>query len=178
MDAPRLRLAAAPTLCDATSVGGDPVRVLLADGHAQMRRNLRLLLDDEEGVEVVAEADDLASVVRHVHEQEPQVLVLDLGIAGGSRSGAIGELRRRAPESQIVVVTMNENPVFAERALAAGAIGFVSKDLSDEELPKAIRLAAHGEQYVSPRVAPQPKGVHAVVSPNTLTASGRGLLKP
>lgn len=135
------------------SVEPDVIRVLLADDHALMRRALRLLLDQEQDIEVVAEADDLTSVVRYVAEHRPRAVALDLGITDGSTSKAIRMLRVRAPQTQIVIVTMEENPVFAQRALDAGAIGFVSKDLADEELPEALRRAARDEQYVSPRIS-------------------------
>jgi two-component system response regulator NreC len=130
-----------------------PIRVVLADDHAMMRRSLRLLMDDEEDVEVVAEADDLVAVARHVRGHEPHVLVLDLGMPGGSTIETIGRLRERSPDTQIVVMTMEENPVFAQRAFAAGALGFVAKDRADSELPQAVRAAACGEEFVSPRVA-------------------------
>jgi two-component system, NarL family, response regulator NreC len=155
MDVPHLRLA--PALADADGLAADrrdeSIRVVLADDHAHMRRSLRLVLDAEDDLEVVAEANDLASVVRHVDDQRPRVLVLDLGMVGESGMEAVRRLRERAPETQIVVVTMEENPRFAQRALADGAVGFVVKELADEQLPDAIRLAAHGERYVSPRVA-------------------------
>lgn len=126
---------------------------MLADDHALMRRSLRLLLNGEDGMEVIAEADDLAAVTRHVQGHEPHVLVLDLSMPDGSSIDAIGRLREQAPDTQIVVMTMDDNPVFAQRAFAAGAVGFVAKDLADGELPQAIRGAARGEEFVSPRTA-------------------------
>ncbi len=101
------------------------LRVVLADGHSLMRRGLRLLLDGEDEVEVIAEAVDLASAVRLVHSHRPHVLVLDLGMSDGSSIERISELRERVPETQIVVLTMDDSPVFAQRALAAGSLGFV-----------------------------------------------------
>ena len=71
--------------------------MVLADDHALMRRRLRLLLDGEQGVEVIAEADDLAAVARHVRRHEPHVLVLDLSMPDGSSIEAIGQLRERRP---------------------------------------------------------------------------------
>jgi len=134
--------AAAPSL----------IRIILADDHALMRRSLRLLLDSEPDLEVIAEADDLTLVVRHVQGQRPNVLVLDLRMPGGSSVDAIRHLRAQVPSTQVVVLTMDDNPVFAQQALSAGALGFVVKDLADEELPKAVRAAAMGEEWVSPRV--------------------------
>jgi two-component system response regulator NreC len=126
--------------------------VVLADDHALMRRSLRWLLDREVGVEVVGEADDLTMVMRHVHDRRPHVLVLDLSMPGGSSIDAITRLREEVPSTEIVVLTMEDSPGFAQQALDAGAIGFVLKDFADVELNRAVRAAARGGQYVSPRV--------------------------
>jgi two-component system response regulator NreC len=165
----RLHLAPAPSM---TSSGMAPerIRVVLADDHALMRRSLRLLLDNEEGVEVIAEADDLRSVMRHVHGHLPHVLVLDLGMPNGSSIEAIRRLREQAPSTEIVVLTMEDSPVFAREALDAGAIGFVLKDFADTELPQAVRSAARGEQYFSQRVAARLESLRRSVSDNELTA--------
>jgi len=79
--------------------------------------------------------------------------VLDLRMSGASSIDTIRTLGDRAPETKIVVLTMEESPVFAQHALAAGAAAVVSKDRADEELPEAVRMASRGETYVSPRVA-------------------------
>ncbi|MHB8490752.1 MAG: response regulator [Solirubrobacteraceae bacterium] len=144
--APSRGVAPAPPIADG-------IRVVVADDHALVLRNLRRLLDVEVNINVIGEADDLADAIRHVHSQRPHVLVLDLGMTSGSSLQTIGQLRERAPGTQIVVMTMEEGPVFAHRALAAGALGFVSKDLADTELSDAVRAAARGEEYLSPRVA-------------------------
>ena len=155
---------------DRTTVAAElPVRVLLADDHAMMRRSLRMLIDGEDDVEVVAEADDLAAVERQVQGHEPHVLVLDLGMPGGSTIEAIGRLRERWPEMQIVVMTMEENPVFAQRAFAAGALGFVAKDRADGELLEAVRAAARGEEFVSPRVAARLDALQRSLTDDALT---------
>jgi two-component system response regulator NreC len=130
-----------------------PVRIVLADDHVMVRRNLRRLLEAERDFQVIAEAGDLAAAVRHVHGQLPHVLVLDLGLPNGSSLEAISRLRERVPETEIVVLTMEESPLFARRALDAGAIGFVLKHHADSELPLAVRAASRGCRYVSPRVA-------------------------
>jgi two-component system, NarL family, response regulator NreC len=152
-----------------TAVENAQIRVLLADDHALMRRSLRLLLDGENGIEVIAEASDLAAVARHVHAHEPQVLVLDLGMPDGSSIDAISRLRERSAGTQIVVMTMDENPVFAQRAFAAGALGFVAKDLADAELPLAVRAAARGEEFVSPRVAARLDALHRSLTDDALS---------
>lgn len=130
-----------------------PIRVIIADDHTAVRRNLRLLLEGEDGVEVIAEAGDLSTVMRHVPAHVPHVLVLDLRMPNGSSIEAIRRLRSQVPDTEIVVLTMEESPAFAHQALDAGAIGFVLKDQADSELPVAVRRAARGEEFVSPRVA-------------------------
>ena len=153
MPTTRLHLAPAPLNSEEPASDQDAISVVLADDHALMRRSLRLVLDGEASIDVIAEADDLATVERHVHGHQPHVLVLDLGMPDGSGLPAIGNLRRAAPETQIVVITMEDNPGFAQRALAAGATGFVLKDHAEEELATAVRAAAKGDTYVTPRVA-------------------------
>ncbi len=130
-----------------------PIRVVLAEDHALLRGALRLSLAAEEGIEVITDAADLPSALRHVHGDRPHVLVLDLGMVSGSSREAIGKLRTRAPETQVVLLTMDGSPLVAQHVLASGALGFVLKDRADDELVPAVRAAARGEQYVSPRVA-------------------------
>jgi two-component system response regulator NreC len=151
MSAMRGRLQLAPP------VGNDPpserlIRVVLADNHTLMRRSLRLLLDGQEDVDVVAEAADLAMVTRQVRGHRPHVLVLDLGMPNGSSIAVIRHLREQVPNTQIVVLTMEDGPGFAQPALDAGALAFVLKDSADTELPEAIRSARRGDEYLSPLV--------------------------
>ena len=167
---PRLHLASSPAGAAAVASSTGPVRVILADAHALMRRSLRLLLDGEKDVEVIAEASDLDSAVRHVQGDRPQVLVLDLSMPDGSSIGAVGQLRERVPETQIVALTMEDNPVFAQRALAAGALGFVVKELADDELPQAVRAAARGEEYISPQMAPRLDAIGRSLTEEKLSA--------
>jgi two-component system response regulator NreC len=88
------------------------------------------------------------------------VLVLDLNMPGGSSLDAIPVLRNEAPETQIVILTMQEEPAFARQALSAGAIGYVLKEAADAELVEAVRRAAAGETYLNPalgaRIAREP----------------------
>jgi two-component system response regulator NreC len=148
---------------------GSAIRVVLADDHALMLRSLRQLLDGEQDVEVVAEARDLASLASHVYGERPDVLVLDLGMIGVSRADAIGQLLERAPDTQIVALTMQENPRFAQGALSAGAIGCVMKEYADGELPKAVRAAVRGEQYLSPPLASRLEALCRSLTDNALS---------
>ncbi len=127
-------------------------RVVIADDHAVVRRGLRQLLEAEAGFEVVAEAADLDSARRHVRRHRPDVLVLDLHLPEGLSLGAIPELRAECPETQIVVLTMQNEPAYARQALAAGALGYVLKEAADSELVEAIRRAADGDAYLYARL--------------------------
>lgn len=146
-----------------------PIRVVLADDHTLMRRNLRLLLDGDDDVKVVAEASDLATVVSHVDRHRPNVLVADLRLPAGSSIEAIRKLRAQAPDTEVVVLTMDESPLFAQHAMDAGAIGYVLKDRADSELLTAIRCAANGEEYVSARVATGLDALRKAVDRDSLT---------
>lgn len=129
------------------------ITVLLADDHAAMRQSLRTLLDGEADLRVVGEPDNLESVIRHVHTQRPDVLVLDLGLSAGRGLEMIGELHTQAPDTQIVVLTTNDDPAFAQGALDSGALGLVLKEMADSDLPAAVRAAWREERYVSPTLA-------------------------
>jgi two-component system, NarL family, response regulator NreC len=128
----------------------DDITVVIADDHNVVRKGLRLLIDAEPGLCVVAEAGDLPDAIRLTNAHRPRVLVLDLNMPGGSSLEAIPEIVGGA--TAVVVLTMQDDPSFARRALQSGANGFVLKEAADDELLLAIRLAADGETYLNPRL--------------------------
>jgi two-component system, NarL family, response regulator NreC len=135
------------------------IRIVLADDHAAMRQSLRLLLDGEADIDVVAETDCLSAVIAHVHARRPDVLVLDLGMSNrGSAIAALDQLRREMCDMSIVVLTTNDDPAFARRALDNGALGLVLKEMADSDLPAAVREASRGKLYVSPLLAAKLNG--------------------
>ena len=114
----------------------------------------------------------MAAAVRARSRQKPHVLVLDLRMpAGASSIETIGQLRELAPDTQVVVLTMEDNPVFAQHALAAGALGFVLKDPPTASWEQAVRAAARGES-TSARGSPPDRSWRSVT--DELTARGRG----
>jgi two-component system response regulator NreC len=125
----------------------DTVRIVLADDHAVVRAGLRLLLDAEEGLQVVAEASEADGARRMVAAHRPDVLVLDLNMPGSPSLAAIPEL---AAQTGVVVLTMQNDPAFAREALQAGARGYVLKEAADAELVQAVRAAASGGTYLNP----------------------------
>jgi two-component system response regulator NreC len=142
------------------------IRIVLADDHAMVRTGLRLLLDAEEGLEVVAEAGDIEGALRAVLGHKPDVLVLDLNMPGDQTSlEVLPAIPDRSPETRTVVLTMQEDPEFARRALRAGATAYVLKEAADTELVEAVRRAAAGQTYLNPSVGamlaaapPEPSG--------------------
>jgi two-component system, NarL family, response regulator NreC len=126
--------------------------IVIADDHTVVRQGLRLLIDAEPSLQVVAEAGTLADAERLTRAHRPSVLVLDLNMHGESGLEAIPRLRADAPDTAIVVLTMQDDPGFARQALQSGALGFVLKEAADEELLGAIQLAAAGDTYLNPRL--------------------------
>jgi two-component system response regulator NreC len=136
------------------------ISIVLADDHQVVRSGLRVLLLSDGRFEVLGESGDVADTIRQVRNCRPRVLVLDLNMGGESSLDTIPQLRAEVPETQVVVLTMQEDPAFARAALRAGAIGYVLKDAADSELMDAVTLAAEGRTYLSPelgaRLAAQP----------------------
>jgi DNA-binding NarL/FixJ family response regulator len=127
-------------------------RVVVANDHRAMRHTLSWLLRREDDLEVVGEASDFAAAACEVAKQRPNVLVLDLRMPDGSGTESIERLHELSPATALVVTTMHETELYATRALRAGALGFVVADTADHELADAVRRAAQGLVYVSPRI--------------------------
>ena len=125
--------------------------VVIADDHAIVREGLRLIVG-EAGIEVVGEAGDIAGVKQQLTAQQPDVLLLDINFGGESALSALGSLRSASPETAIVILTMQREPVYARRALDAGAAGYVLKEAAAGELVRAIRMAASGQVYLQPEI--------------------------
>jgi two-component system, NarL family, response regulator NreC len=130
--------------------GAEETTIVLADDHTVVRSALRMLLEAEPGFEVVAEAGDADAAVRFVRGHKPTVLILDLNMPGRSSLDAVPDIREASPETEIVVLTMQNEPAFARRALQAGVRGYVLKEAADAELVQAVRSAAAGDTYLQP----------------------------
>jgi two-component system, NarL family, response regulator NreC len=137
------------------------VTIVLADDHRVVRSGLRMLLESDARWRVLDEAGSVSETVEVVRESRPQVLVLDLNMGGESSLDVIPQLRAEMPDTQIVVLTMQNDSAFARAALRAGAVGYVLKDAADAELMNAVELAAQGRTYLNPelgaRLASEPK---------------------
>ena len=159
------------------AVGKSPINVVLADDQCNVRRNLRLSLESEKDLVVVAVVDDPFTAMRRVNDQVPDVLLLDLRTPNGSSVSVIRRLRAQVPETQIVVMTTEQSPVFARQALAAGATGYVHADDAHSELPGAIRRASHREEYISPRVVAALDGLRRTVDRDSLSPRETDVLR-
>ena len=128
------------------------LRVLLADDHTMLRESLRRFLSDE-GFDVVGEAGDGEEALRLTEELRPDVVLMDVSMPVLDGVEATRTLRRRFPDTEVVVLTMFGDSAVAERAFRAGAAGFLAKDCSLDEVAEAIRIAADRDRDVSPSVA-------------------------
>ena len=129
------------------------IRVLIADDHHVVRGGLRSLLETEEGIEVVGEASDGVEAVLKTRALNPDVLLLDLVMPRKNGIEAIQEIKHEKPEARILVLTSfsDDDKVFA--AIKAGALGYLLKDSSTQELIQAIRDVYHGESSLHPAIA-------------------------
>jgi len=128
------------------------ITIVIADDHEVVRAGLRMLLDAEEDFEVVDEAGDVPMTLRKVLAYSPRVLVLDLSMPGEPSLPAIPRILETSPSTGIVVLTMQDDVQSAREALRSGALGYVLKESSDEELVQAVRFAADGRTYLGPEL--------------------------
>jgi two-component system, NarL family, response regulator NreC len=140
----------------------ETITIVLADDHSVVRSGLRMLLEAEPDIEVLAEAGDVDAARRYTLGHKPTVLVLDLNMPGGSSLETIPKIPELSPDTSVVVLTMQEDPAFAREALRAGARGYVLKHAAGMELVQAIRTAAGGGTWLNPelgaRMAATPDG--------------------
>jgi two-component system response regulator NreC len=128
------------------------ITVVLADDHNVIRAGLRSMLEAEDDLRVIGEADDAASAAKLVDARRPDVLVLDLQMPGADSRQDVPRLRESSPGTQIVVLTMQNDPRSARDLLRAGAAGYVLKQAADRQLREAIRVAAGGGSFIDPEL--------------------------
>ncbi|MFD6174033.1 response regulator [Streptomyces coeruleorubidus] len=127
-----------------------PIRVLLADDHTLVRRGVRLILDGEPDLTVVAEAGDGAEAVARARDTEVDLAVLDVAMPRMTGLQAARELSRRLPALHILILTMYDNEEYFFEALRAGASGYVLKSVADRDLVEACRAAVRDEPFIYP----------------------------
>jgi len=128
------------------------IRVAIADDHGVVRDGLRLLLDNEPDMEVVAMISDGAGIVDTVRSRGPDVLVLDLSMPSGGIE-ALDAMRGAGLPTRVLILTMHERAGYARRALESGAAGYMVKRAASRALVDAVRRVAGGDTYLDPEVA-------------------------
>ncbi|HEY7731687.1 MAG TPA: response regulator transcription factor [Gaiellaceae bacterium] len=126
------------------------IRVLLVDDHAILRAGLRRVLEAEDDIEVVAEAESAERAVFETISAKPDVAVLDVVMPGKSGIDVTPQLLELVPELKILVLSMQDDPRYVRAAFEAGASGYVLKEAADTEVVGAVRVVAAGERYVHP----------------------------
>jgi len=124
--------------------------VLIVDDHAVVRTGLRLLLEREDDLEVVAEAGDADEGVRAARLEKPNVILLDVVMPGRSGIEACAEMIAAAKGARVLVLSMQDDPSYVREAFGAGASGYMLKEAADTELVQAVREVAGNGRYVHP----------------------------
>ncbi|MFF5258264.1 response regulator [Actinomadura viridis] len=127
----------------------EPTRILLADDHALVRRGLRLILDAEPDLTVVAEAGDGAEAVELARDGV-DLAILDIAMPRMTGLQAAGEITRQSPHVRVLMLSMYDNDQYLFEALKAGAVGYVLKSLADQDLIQAVRAAMRDEPFLYP----------------------------
>ena len=146
-------------------MGDAPIRVLIADDHAVVRRGLRTFLELQDDIDVVGEAADGEACVTAAVELSPDVILLDLLMPGVGGVEALGRLREAGSTARVLVITSFTDPAVSVPAVRAGAAGVIFKDVEPRDLASAIRSVHAGHTLLQPDVAA------ALMAPDPVAAS-------
>jgi two-component system, NarL family, response regulator LiaR len=133
----------------------DTTRILIADDHALVREGLRTMLSGEDGLQVIAEAQDGIEALSLCRELEPDLVLMDVRMPKMDGLQATRCIKQELPKTSVMMVTMHENPDYLFEAVKAGAAGYVLKDASGERLLGAIRRTLEGESPLNQELAMQ-----------------------
>ncbi|HTS22333.1 MAG TPA: response regulator transcription factor [Casimicrobiaceae bacterium] len=130
-----------------------PISVLLVDDHAVVREGYRRLLERAEGIEVAGEAASAMEAYQAFRQVDPDVVVMDISLPDVSGIEAMRRLLLRDPRARVLVFSIHDEPVFADRAFRAGARGYVTKASAPDVLVDAVRAVARADTFLSPDIA-------------------------
>lgn len=131
------------------------IRVMLVDDHAVVRMGFKLLLEADQAIQVVAEAESGEQAIKLYQEHKPNVVIMDITMPGMGGLEAIDRIRAKDDAARILVLSAHEDSVHPKRVLNAGAMGYLTKRSAAEELIKAIHTVAAGKMYLEANVAQQ-----------------------
>jgi DNA-binding NarL/FixJ family response regulator len=126
------------------------MRVLIADDHGVVRSGLKMLLDRQADIEVIAEAEDGIEALEKAVATKPDVAILDVAMPRMTGLQATYEIKKQAPDTQVLILSMHDDERYLYEALRAGASGYVLKAAAGEDLLDAVRAAARGEPFLTP----------------------------
>lgn len=126
------------------------IKILIADDHTLFRECLRAMLNSEQDLEVVGEAQDATEALNKVSKLLPDIVLMDISMPGLSSIEATQQIRKTHPETKVLFITMYDDQEYIVRCLKADAAGYVLKDTPSRQLVSAIREVIRGGQYVSP----------------------------
>ncbi|MHC4885995.1 MAG: response regulator [Planctomycetota bacterium] len=130
-------------------------RILIVDDHALVRQGLRLMIEQEEDLSVCGEAESRLTALSIAQETHPNVALVDLSLGEDSGLDLLKDLTLRIPDLRVVILSMLDESIYAERTFSAGAVGYVMKGESGETVIEAIRTVMGGGIYTSPHLAEQ-----------------------
>ena len=129
------------------------INVMLVDDHGLVRNGIKRLLNDVDGISVVAEAETGEQAIKQVRKQQPDVILMDISMPGIGGLEATRKISRALPGVKIIAVTIHDDDPFPARLLEAGAVGYLTKGCEVREIITAIRSVHSGKQYITPDVA-------------------------
>ncbi len=156
---------------------GEPIRILLVDDQRLMREGLRTLLELEPDLEVVGEAGDGETALEACAALQPDVVLMDIRMPGMDGVEATRRMRERWPETRVIILTTFDDDAYVFEGLRAGALGYLLKDVSGEELAEAVRTVAAGGALIQPSVARKVVAEFARLAPPARPAE-EGLPEP
>jgi DNA-binding NarL/FixJ family response regulator len=137
----------------APAASGDPIRVLVVDDHALFRRGLEMVLEQEPDIEVVGEASDGSEAVEKAVETAPDIVLMDVRMPKRGGIDACTSIKDAVPSTKIIMLTISDEEADLYDAIKAGAMGYLLKEISIEEVASAIRAVHGGQSLISPSMA-------------------------
>jgi DNA-binding NarL/FixJ family response regulator len=131
----------------------DKSKILVVDDHPMIREGLVRLVDDEQDLAICGQADDAPEALKAISETKPDVVVVDISLKNSSGIELMKSIKAQYPKLPVLILSMHNEALYAERALRAGAMGYIMKQEASEKLLAAIRLVLVGQIYVSDKVS-------------------------